>query len=260
MATTFDEVLLPTNYSAIASGGQEWSTAVVRSGEGGSIASRAETREDSQGKYEIQFGLLAYAEQQALRSFHILRKGMARAFRFLAPDDYQLVAENVGWLNPATGEIEYLAATPASNTLDEFYLVKHHSDQANFYTRRIVKPSPFDDVLIEWYGDMSGTPTLKGSETIPANSTILPFNVIDTSDIDFVIFAPGASNFTFNFATGKVTSEAPLGDDEMLKVTCIYHQPVVFTSDMPDFKIDEVGLSELRVGIEEVLPIELNIT
>lgn len=260
MSTTFDEVLLDVEYSAIADGGPEFATAMVRSGQGGSISSRAETREDFLSKYEISYAELSPERRQQLRGFGILRKGMARGFRFLAPDDHELVSEHFGWLNPATGEVEYLAETPASNTLDEFYLIKNYSDAGNAYNKRIIKPSPFDDVTIDWYNSPGAPGDLKGSDTIPAGTAVGAFDVINPADIPFIIFSPGGYNFTFNFITGKITSQDPLLDQTILRITCAYHLPVAFTEDWLKFKVDEVAISEFRIGVEEILPVELNIT
>lgn len=260
MATTFDEVLLDPEYSAIAEGGPEFATAIVRSGQGGVIAGRGEVREDYLSEYEILYAEMDDTKRTAIRKFGILRKGMARGFRFLAPDDHEMEDENVGWLNPATGEVEYLTFTPASNTLDTFYLIKNYSDPGNAYNRRIVKPSPFEDVVIDWYNSPGNPEDLIGSATIPAGTALGAFNVIDP-EVPFVIFTPGGVNFTFNFVEGKITADdGPLTDNTILRVTCTYHLPAAFKEDWLKFRVDESTISEFRIGVQEILPVELGIT
>jgi|GEM_PF-6801070 len=248
--TSFHEVAISPLFSAIASGGPEWATAIVRSGEGGSIAHRAETREDYISKYEIDYSLLEPARLSELRTFALLRKGMANAFRFLAPDDHKLTLENVGWYNPASGDVEYLSQTPGGNTNSIFYFIRHYSDQANAYTRRIVKPSPFDDLVISVNGSTVAT--------ILKNTVLGPFGTIPQTS--FGSFSLGGTHhFTIDWWQGKLMFAAPPPAGWVIKVSGAYHVPVTFADDWQKFMVDEVGLSEFKVGLEEVLPIELGL-
>ena len=119
---TFDEVLLDPHYSAIAEGGPEWATDIQRSGLGGSVSIRNINREDYISKYEIDYQSLTFDKLTNLRNFTILRRGMAKGFRFHAPDDSYLNAEKVGKYNSVTGEIEQCLVTDGSAA--RFFTIK----------------------------------------------------------------------------------------------------------------------------------------
>lgn len=253
MPTIFDEsCLLDPLYSAEASGGPEFASAIVRSGQGGAMANRNANREDYVSRYEIDYMELDSVRRKALRQFAILRNGMTRGFRFLAPDDHELEAERVGWLNPATGEVEWIEQT--DGVITDYYLIRHYSDVCNSYTKRIVKPSPFEEVKIEVFSFGGG---LAGSTTIPANTAVID-KVIEPVVTGFEL-DPGYP-FTFNFQTGVLHFPiAPYPPDNVIKVSCVYHLPVAFSEDWHKFSVDEVGISSFKVGVEEILPAELNI-
>lgn len=252
MATTFDEVLLSTNYSALVDGGAEFATHIADSGASVGVTSRDEIRADYLSKYEIAYGEMDADEKAELRTFGILRKGMARGFRFFAHGDNEFEAEAVGWLDPET---ETIVPVDGSEEATDFYLIKHYEDVENSYTRRIVKPSPYDDLLIEWW-DISGTPFIIGDTTMPANS----YGAIIAETTEFVIFAPGAYNFTINWHEGLIISALPLPADSLIRVTGTYHLPAAFTDDWHRFAVDEEGISEFKIGVEEILPQEIGIT
>lgn len=255
MPTTFDEVLLDVSYSADAEGGPEFASVIIRSGEGGAVALRNANREDFVSRYEIEFGEVSPDRRRQLRTFAVLRNGMTRGFRFLAPDDHELVNEFFGWLNPATGEVE--VKLQCDGTTAEFFLIQYLTDQANAYSKRIIKPSPFADVVIDVY-EASDPNTIFGSGTIAANSALGAFNVINET-IAGSVFAPGAYNFTFNFHQGKIVWEVPPSADWIIKITCDYHVPVAFSQDWHKFSIDESNVSGFKVVLEEILPVELGI-
>jgi uncharacterized protein (TIGR02217 family) len=254
MATTFDEIELDPQYSAEAMGGPEFVTAVIRSGQGGGVAYRNANRQDYISKYEIEYKQLTPARRKGIREFAVLREGQARGFRLLAPDDNQLIEQHVGWLNPATQEIEYLPQTDGE--LNEFYLIQHYSDQCNNYTRRIIKPSPFDDVLISVYS--AGEGEFLGGTNINAGEAVGAYNVISET-VEFADFAPGAFSGSFNFHQGKIIFDSPAPDDCIIKVSCVYHVPVVFSEDWQKFSIDDGGTGEFKISLEELLPVELGI-
>jgi uncharacterized protein (TIGR02217 family) len=249
MAITFDESsLLDVYYSAKAEGGAEWATALIRAGEGGAISSRAETREDYISRYEIFFGDLEFERQQQLRSFHILRKGMARGFRFLAPDDHLLTDEQAGVLNDETGEIEVGVSDGA---IDTVYAIKHYEDEENEYTRRIIKLSPVDNLTVTVYDDEDAV-----------------YSVFEFVNLDGTWYETRERNIldpenwtcTVDFTTGEISFSHDLTTGYYVKVTGTYHLPAAFTEDKPNFSVDEAAISELRIGIEELLPVELGIT
>lgn len=252
MPTTFDEVLLDPSYSSEASGGPEFQSVVIPAGQAAAVAYRNAGLEDFIGKYEIDFSQVMPVRRKQLRQFAILREGMTRGFRFLAPDDNELERERLGYLDEETGEVKYLAQTNGS--IAEFYLIKHFSDQANNYTRRIIKPSPFDDVLLEWFyaGDEN---TVIADYTIPAGDALGGFDVINAT----VEGELNGYGFTFNFHHGKVTFVSDLPSDNIVKISCVYHVPVAFGDDWHNFKVDEGSLSAFRVRLAEILPVELGI-
>lgn len=249
MPTAFDNVLLDTFYSEQADGGPEFATAVIRSGPGGIYASRAETIEDYQSKYEISYSDLKKSRQQALRQFAILRKGQARGFLFLAPDENELDTELVGKLNPTTGEID-LCAT-ANGVLTDFYLIKRYADATNSYIRRIVKPSPYDDVVIEMGGE---SVTLEGTRALLADESYFDDPVEGTITVGVTDY-----DFTLDYRTGIIAFDTPPVNGWTIEVSCVFHLPAVFTDDWNKFDIDQATTNKLRVGLRELLPIELGL-
>jgi uncharacterized protein (TIGR02217 family) len=254
MATTFDEVLLDTAYSAEAEGGPEFATVIIRSGEGGAVAQRNQNREDFVSRYQIEYGLLSPARRKALRTFAILREGMSRGFRFLAPDDNTLEDEYVGWLNPSTGKIEPKFDTDGETT--DFYLISYLTDQANAYVRRIVKPSPFEDFKINFY-DSVNTTELLDEVVFDAGTGVGPFGVINETMQTLMI---GVTDVIVNLHQGKITIAPALPQGYQIRVSCTYHVPVAFSQDWQKFAIDDAGLSSFQIGLEEILPVELGIT
>ncbi len=246
MPTTFDEVLLDDAYSAVAEGGPEHATALDASGAGGSILSRAETREDFVSKYDILYGDLENTRRQALRSFSILRKGMARGFRFLAPDHHELVDEYVGWL--VDGELLQLVSS--DETFSTVFVIKTYQDNLTSYVRRITKPSPFADIVIKHY---SGA-VLQETYTIEADSC-----VDEDGNITDAVFLFAGRTAAFSFEDGRMTFSSPLGTGQTFKISCEYHLPVCFSEDWTKFKVDEAGISEFRIGVTEILPAEIGI-
>lgn len=249
MAVTFDEILLDDAYSAIADGGPEFSTAMIRSGPGGGISSRAETREDYVSKYEISYAELTDDRRSDLRRFAILRKGMARGFRFNPPDDRTMTDEVIGWFNPASGEVERLAST--NGTHDTFYLLKHYEDAGNNYTRRIVKPSPYEEVRLHLDDGID----FAIIAVIPANTAIVGGVIQEIANV-----TNGVYDFEFNFFTGAFEIDPAPPNASVITATCSYHLPATFTEDWLRFKVDESAISEFKIGIEELLPIEIGIT
>jgi uncharacterized protein (TIGR02217 family) len=250
MAATFDEVLLSPFYSAIAEGGPEWATDIQRSGLGGAVSARNINREDYISKYEIEYAELSSDKLADLRKFAILRRGMARGFRFLAPDDKSLTRERVSILNQTTGEIERLTATDGVKTT--FYLVKFYQDDFTSYLRRILKPSPLDICSIE-FAQSSSPNTIIDSVTFPAT----PGNTISqTKDIFLSVIG---RTMEVDFYRGKITFSSAPAANLLIYVTCTYHLPVFFATDWHKMKIDESAISNFSIGIEEALPVEFEL-
>ncbi|CAN5509360.1 hypothetical protein BH10ACI2_BH10ACI2_04390 [soil metagenome] len=243
MSITFDEVVLDDAYSGLADGGPEFSTAIIRSGPGGGISSRAETREDYTSKYEIDYGELTVARRDTIRQFAILRKGMARGFRFTAPDGHTLTSELVG--KQVTGTNDVIVASTANGVLTTFYLIKTFTDAGNTYYRRIVKPSPYLAVTIAFStGQTTTIAAISSASAVPTTST----GTIN------------AINFTFYWRTGIIVFASAPANGTAVRVSCDYHLPVAFSDDWLKFSVDEVAISSFKIGVEELLPIELGIT
>lgn len=243
MSTTFDEQLLDIAYSAVAEGGPEFATAIVPSGEGGKIKHRAETREDYLSKYDIMYGELTDTRRKALRSFAILRKGMARGFRFLPPDDNAIAAaDGIGKYNSGTGNVDRVAVGDGSTTT--FYLIRYYSDSGTSYVRRIIKPSPYATFSINYNGAKYSLAKQEEGAAIPTTSNL----------------SVGGLTATIYWYEGKIvfSGGAPSNGLELTFISQ-YHLPVAFSEDWLKFKVDSSTISEFRIALEELLPIEIGI-
>lgn len=237
-------------YSALARGGPEWATAIVRSGQGGAVAHRNINREDYISRYEIDYENLKSQRKADLRAFAILRQGMAAAFRFLAPDDSVCVKEGVGYFDPSTYEINYLTQT--DGTLKDFFIIKTYSDSSSRYIRRIVKPSPLDDWTIFIYANNA----LVQSEIFPRVAQIKGQPMAGSKSI--TLPAPFGV-VTLDFNEGKLLFNTPPPAGHSILVSGVYHLPVAFTEDWQKYSIDEATTGSISIGLEEVLPVELGL-
>lgn len=252
MASSFDNVLLSILYSAIAGGGPEFATAIVRSGAGGAIAQRNINREDFISRYEIDYLELDAARRRELREFAVLRQGMARAFRFLPPDD-NVINDVVGIKN-TEGDIVPVYST--NGTVSRFYLVRHYSDPGYAYTRWITKPSPLDNWTIS-IALASEPGNILASATFPGGYVSNPFPALPVYR-SVVLPQFGVVTLYYNLGILKFATTPPAG--HVITVFGVFHVPVTFTDDWQKFQVDEVGISEFKVQLEEVMPVELGIT
>lgn len=126
MAAVFDEVLLNPEYSALARGGPEWSTAIVTSPSG--FTDRNINRADFIGRWTISYDLLTEAELKELYDFFVARRGRAYGFRFIAPEAQEVSA----------GAPEQFGVGDGADTT--FQLQRVHTSGPRSYTRPIVKP------------------------------------------------------------------------------------------------------------------------
>jgi hypothetical protein len=253
VATSFDDVLLDVSYSNDASGGPGWVTAIIGSGEGGAIKHRAITAEDMRSQYKIDFSEVERDRRVGLYSFSVLRQGMARAFRFLAPDNNTLEGEPVARYNSTTGELEVVTSTNGTDT--EYYFVQHYQDIANEYLKRICCPSPLDPCFLiiapvaspDDVQQVTLTP-VSGVSGLPLYGEGLYGEEIGSQ-----------SAITLNFKTGKLTCAPALPGGLFIRVFCVHHWPVCFTEDLHEQMIDDATFSKIKIGLEEQLPIELGI-
>lgn len=254
MATSFDEqALLPIDYSAHAEGGPEFATAVIRSGEGGSIAHRAETREDFISKYDILYGELENERRRALRDFGILRRGMSRGFRFLAPDDSTFIYDQMAIDSSGT-----LVLAASSGSTVDFYVVRGSADVSTSYLKRITKISPYVALIIQVFhtSDLVN-PAASLTFTAQNEGSTIPNTRGQTNS-----GVPGGTRtYTMNLWTGVLNISAALPSSYIVKIASgQYHVPVAFTEDWHKFRVDTAAISEVRIGVEEILPVEIGIT
>lgn len=245
MAITFDEVLLDPEYSNLAEGGPEWATDIQRSGLGGAVSVRNINREDFISKYEISYEEMGFAKLTELRNFGILRRGQARGFRFLAPDDSYLASEKVGKYNSTTGEIEQVVTTDGSTT--RFFVIKTYEDDFDSYLRWIGKPSSLHDFTIEIFNGA----TLLETVTIAANSELSQGETVSLG-------AFGNVSVYFNYGMLEFAVAPSAG--KTIKITGRYHLPAVFTTDISKYRVDESAISDFQIGIEELLWADLGMT
>lgn len=126
----FDDVLLDPYYTNFAIGGPEFSTAIIDSQMG--LEQGRVNRYDYISRYNIDYSSLNNQRRKDLRTFHLLRFGMAYGFRFLAPDDSTDDGKGV-LLNSSLAEVSSLVGGQT------YYLAKKYTDVRTYY-RRIVKP------------------------------------------------------------------------------------------------------------------------
>jgi len=177
MAATFDEVLLNPEYSALARGGPEFSTAIIEAPASG-FKQRNINRADFIGRWAISYDLLTAAALKELYDFFVARRGMAYGFRFVAPEANAVsdaAREQFG-----TGD----------GTTAVFNLYRKHTSGPRSYSRRIVKPMAggltyvAGSSTIQIYVDnvLNGTATVSsttGAVTFtspPANNAVLTWS------------------------------------------------------------------------------------
>jgi len=160
----FDDVLLDIYYTNFAIGGPEFSTALIDSQMG--LEQARVNRYDYISRYTIDYSSLNNQRRKDLRTFHLLRFGMAYAFRFLAPDDSTDDGKGV-ILNAAGAEV---AALVGGTT---YYLAKKYTDVRTYY-RRIIKPAA-GTVQLK-YGGVNAASVLDASNgsLVPTSSGNVP--------------------------------------------------------------------------------------
>lgn len=127
MAAIFDEVLLNPQYSALARGGPEWSTAIITAPASG-FKQRNINRADFIGRWTISYDLLEAADLKALYDFFVARRGQAYGFRFVAPEANSVSDSAREQFGVGDGSTQ------------AFPLYRVHTSGPRSYSRRIVKP------------------------------------------------------------------------------------------------------------------------
>lgn len=174
MAATFDEILLDPEYSALARGGPEWSTAIIQAPASG-FRQRNINRADYIGRWAISYDLLTSDGLKALYDFFLARRGMAYGFRFVAPEANEV---------PSAAPEQFGTGDGVTTV---FNLYRKHTSGPRSYSRRIVKPMAggltyvpgASTISIFVDGVLNGTATVSsttGAVTFtapPANNAVL---------------------------------------------------------------------------------------
>jgi uncharacterized protein (TIGR02217 family) len=217
---TCSETLLNVEYSANASGGPEFSTAIVTCPTSG-YRQRNISRADDVGRWAILYDLLTADALKALYAFFLAHRGMAYAFRFLAPE-----ANAVPDSAP-----EQFGTGDGSTTV--FNLYRKFTSGALNYSKRIVKPMA------------GGLSYVSGADTIK----IYKAGVLQTL----------TTHYTISSTTGAVTFVSAPANGQALTWSGTFHLPATFGSDKFNSRIDVGGVSEWGIEIHEVLPAELGL-
>lgn len=119
----FDEVELDRYYSEQASGGPSFQTSIIGNAMG--VHQRNVNLYDAIRTYSISFEGISPSKLEELEEFFIQRRGMARGFRFLSPDDN-------------TFDYDLVTDTP-NGIATEFFLYRNYSGGGFSTTRQICK-------------------------------------------------------------------------------------------------------------------------
>lgn len=245
MATTFDEILLKTDYLAGTRGAAQWASVVIRPEAGGGIADRHTNRRQSISRYEIEYDGLTRTQMRDLRRFAVLRCGQARAFRFLAPDNHRIAMESVGIFDDDTGRGKLIPLVAANGSFTEFFVIKTYTDAGRTEIKRLAKPSPLADFMVTL---IAGGNTSVG--VFPASNTIIPGKNITV---------PGYGGITLDYRKGKLIFSVPPPPGAQILVTGEYHLPVTFADDWQKFSVDADDNCSYRPNVQEVLPAEIGL-
>jgi uncharacterized protein (TIGR02217 family) len=139
MPAIFNEILLDPEYAAGASGGPEFSTAIISSPAG--VRQRNVNRLDAIHKWTINYDLLSETGLESLERFFYVMQGMAVGFRFQPPKRYTSTG--------AVAVVNQEAFATADGAQTRFPLYLTYTAGSRQYVRRIVKPTA--DVTI-FYG------------------------------------------------------------------------------------------------------------
>jgi uncharacterized protein (TIGR02217 family) len=213
MAAVFDEVLLNPEYSALARGGPEWSTAIISCPSG--FKQRNINRADFIGRWAISFDLLDADGLKELYDFFVARRGMAYGFRFVAPEAQEV---------PTTAP-EQFGTGDGSET--EFQLVRVHTSGPRSYTRQIVKP------MAGSLAHVPGASTIKiyanGSEVmsgVSVNSTTGVVTFTSPPTNGHALTWSGEYHVPVTFGSDRFESQIDIGSTSLWGVELVEMLPV----------------------------------
>lgn len=242
----FVEILFAIDLSPLPRGGAEFDNLITDTVVG--IEQVNVNRQDFISRYVIELGLLPESERAYTRKFHILRRGTAQAFRFQPPDSNKLEQELVGQLNVTTGKVERLDESIGTDSLvDTYYFLEYFDDGGDPYTRRIVKPSPFESGYIFIYA-VSDPNNLLEQIPIGGYTTFQASQVVPSSTF---------GQITVDYTDGTLTLQTS-DDAYLIKISCGYHIPARFENDWNETRHDIAG-NWGSIGIRELLPSALGL-
>lgn len=213
MAATFDEVLLNEEYSALARGGPEWSTAIISAPASG-FKQRNINRADFIGRWIISYDLLTADALKNLYDFFLARRGMAYGFRFTAPE-----ANNI-----PTSAPEQFGTGDGATTV--FNLYRKHISGPRSYSRRIVKP------MAGGLSYVSGSSTisiyvdgvLNGSATVSSTTGAVTFAAAPANNA--VLTWAGDYHVPATFGSDRFEGQIDIGSTSVFGIEIVEMLPV----------------------------------
>jgi uncharacterized protein (TIGR02217 family) len=213
MAAIFDEVLLNPEYSPLARGGPEFSTAIVACPSG--FKQRNINRADFIGRWAISFDVLDPDALKLLYDFFVTRKGMAYGFRFLAPEAH-FVPASIPELFGVGNSVQIA-----------FNLSRRHTSGPRSYDRRIVKP------MAGGLTHVPGANTVKiydnGVEQnsgVTVNSTTGVVTFISAPLVGHTLTWSGDYHVPATFGSDKFESQIDIGSTSVFGVEIVEMLPV----------------------------------
>lgn len=213
MASVFDEVLLNPEYSALARGGPEWSTAIISCPSG--FKQRNINRADFLGRWAISFDLLTEAGLKELYDFFVARRGMAYGFRFVAPEANEVQASAPELFGTGDG---------ADTT---FQLQRVHTSGPRSYTRQIVKPMAGSLTYVPGAGTIkiydNGVEQTSGI-TVNSTTGVVTFDVAPTNG--HALTWSGEYHVPVTFGSDRFESQIDIGSTSLFGVEIVEMLPV----------------------------------
>lgn len=213
MAAVFDEVLLEPQYSALARGGPEFSTAIISCPSG--FKQRNINRADFIGRWAISYDLLTAEALKLLYDFFVARRGMAYGYRFVAPE-----ANNV----PDSAPEQFGTGTGSQTA---FNLQRKHTSGPRSYDRRIVKP------MAGGLTHVPGATTIKiyknsveqtSGVTVSSTTGVVTFSVAPA--LNDVLTWSGQYHVPVTFGRDQFEGQIDIGSTSLLGIDIVEMLPV----------------------------------
>jgi uncharacterized protein (TIGR02217 family) len=213
MAAEFDEVLLNPEYSALARGGPEFSTAIVSCPSG--FKQRNINRADHVGRWAISYDLLTEEALKELYDFFVARRGMAYGFRFLAPEAHEVQASAPEQFGTGDG---------ADTT---FQLQRVHTSGPRSYTRQIVKPMAGSLTYVPGTSEIkiyANAVEQTSGVTVSSTAGIVTFSVAPANGV--VLTWSGVYHVPVTFGRDTFESQIDIGSTSLFGIEIVEMLPV----------------------------------